>query len=795
MFRKAHAKGGGASYRPVRIDEPADGEQRDQPPPAPAPPPQPQPQQQQQQQPAAAAAQLPSTAARAPARAVAPPVPSLSFEAEDDGAAGSAAARVVTTQRAAPRRRMMAAYVPPDAGAADDSDGGDVRAAAMAGVERGDGRSAEASTRYSSDVLERLREATHGGRAGARAPSPAIAAEGAIPTAAEIHAAKEKRERMRAALQAAANGHASAGGASERRVASAVGGGADDFIPLGGGGGGKALAGRGRERRARATSPSSAHSSGSHTSVSSAELDFHGNREATRVAFAGVLPDATARRARAATGKRGGTSMGDANGDGGDGDGNGDGNGGGGGSGDDDDDDDDEQLAWEQTRLAHVRDQLHAAADGGARMPRMVKQAEIVPVRVVLTQLRELVAANRQHVDSVLERRSAHAAEKLSVAESIERTARAALADAERAGFFARMREFVIDVVDCVTTVAPAVEAACERAVASLAAVHTTLTAQRREDAFEALVGDAGADAAVSHGARSAFAGDGTADAAARAGALHVPADVARECEATLEGAADDFASLGGVVRRMAEWRTRFPKEYAQAFVEESLADLLAPYVQLELVRWRVWLRGEVSEHEWFQHLLSLCDADAADSAAPPLLRDCFRRLVAPYVGRVCAEVLDVWSASETRNVAAALGDILDIVGGESAAARQLHDSLLSRLRAETERAARWRNVLLARASALGELRARFVAEALVECVRSVVRAFAQLQRVLPEAVLRFVLLNKLAVETEQALGALAPEATSGLAASLTREWEACAGGARPAQGADAMDVSDGDAA
>lgn len=49
----------------------------------------------------------------------------------------------------------------------------------------------------------------------------------------------------------------------------------------------------------------------------------------------------------------------------------------------------------------------------------------------------------------------------------------------------------------------------------------------------------------------------------------------------------DEYGSLTAVKRRLEEWKARQPGAYADAYVSLSAPALFAPFVRLELLKWR----------------------------------------------------------------------------------------------------------------------------------------------------------------------------------------------------------------
>lgn len=95
----------------------------------------------------------------------------------------------------------------------------------------------------------------------------------------------------------------------------------------------------------------------------------------------------------------------------------------------------------------------------------------------------------------------------------------------------------------------------------------------------------------------------------------------------TLRDVAAEFSSVPAVLRRVQDFKARFPAQYARAYVSEALPALMSVYVRLQLLQWDpLYANGEdrgaappsvlnFEEHEWFRDLLEF----SGDGAKPPL--------------------------------------------------------------------------------------------------------------------------------------------------------------------------------
>ena len=56
---------------------------------------------------------------------------------------------------------------------------------------------------------------------------------------------------------------------------------------------------------------------------------------------------------------------------------------------------------------------------------------------------------------------------------------------------------------------------------------------------------------------------------------------------AVFRDADDEFGSLAAVKRRLEDWKARQPGAYRDAYVSVSAPALFAPFVRMELLKWR----------------------------------------------------------------------------------------------------------------------------------------------------------------------------------------------------------------
>lgn len=102
----------------------------------------------------------------------------------------------------------------------------------------------------------------------------------------------------------------------------------------------------------------------------------------------------------------------------------------------------------------------------------------------------------------------------------------------------------------------------------------------------------------------------------------------------TLLDVAEEFVAMSAVLRRVGDFKARFPAQYSRAYVSEALPALMSVYVRLQLLAWDpLYCNGEArdtavpgtlnfEEHDWFRDLLEF----SGDGAAREL-RMCWLRI------------------------------------------------------------------------------------------------------------------------------------------------------------------------
>ena len=71
------------------------------------------------------------------------------------------------------------------------------------------------------------------------------------------------------------------------------------------------------------------------------------------------------------------------------------------------------------------------------------------------------------------------------------------------------------------------------------------------------------------------------------------------------DDAREDLASPDALKTRLELWSSRYPEEYAAAYMSSSAPSLFAPYVRLELLRWDAAKDHHFDAHNWYQLLLN----------------------------------------------------------------------------------------------------------------------------------------------------------------------------------------------
>ncbi|PWY97255.1 hypothetical protein BCV70DRAFT_69364 [Testicularia cyperi] len=163
------------------------------------------------------------------------------------------------------------------------------------------------------------------------------------------------------------------------------------------------------------------------------------------------------------------------------------------------------------------------------------------------------------------------------------------------------------------------------------------------------------------------------------------------------------------VVSRFAEWRARYPTEYAQVWGGLSVAQIWQFYARREMVLWSLsgspeggW--SDLARARWFTGLKwyvenastlsrQLCpEGDGAAGAAAPeggeeeALASVIAEVVVPRLSTLCSKTLDVWSTNSVNEVLSAMDTLRESLGASDDRYGKLVDELVSKFSAQTER-------------------------------------------------------------------------------------------------------------
>ncbi|GAB4819481.1 hypothetical protein N2152v2_006527 [Parachlorella kessleri] len=156
---------------------------------------------------------------------------------------------------------------------------------------------------------------------------------------------------------------------------------------------------------------------------------------------------------------------------------------------------------------------------------------------------------------------------------------------------------------------------------------------------------------------------------------------------AVFKDASDEFSSIPAVKSQLEEWKGRYPGAYRDAYMSISAPALFAPFVRLELLRWRP-LEGAgagFDAHQWYQQLFDYGmgpDPAAADPEDPDanLIPQLVQKLVLPLARHLLESVWDPFSARKSRAAAGMLEDLLVYVPAEDEGLQGLLRLVQSRL-------------------------------------------------------------------------------------------------------------------
>lgn len=148
--------------------------------------------------------------------------------------------------------------------------------------------------------------------------------------------------------------------------------------------------------------------------------------------------------------------------------------------------------------------------------------------------------------------------------------------------------------------------------------------------------------------------------------------EVQEAADAVFRDADDEFGSLAAVKRRLEEWKARQPGAYRDAYVSLSAPALFAPFVRLELLKWRPLHGGDAGfdSQQWYQQLFDYgmpqdpSDLDPTDPDAN-LVPQLVQKLVLPLARQLLAGVWSPYSRRQSQAAAAMLADLLVYVPAE----------------------------------------------------------------------------------------------------------------------------------
>ena len=140
--------------------------------------------------------------------------------------------------------------------------------------------------------------------------------------------------------------------------------------------------------------------------------------------------------------------------------------------------------------------------------------------------------------------------------------------------------------------------------------------------------------------------------------------------EAAFRDAADEFGSLSAVKQQLEEWKRRYPGQYNDAYMSESVPALFAPFIRLELLSWTPLdapgsknFQG-IDQLAW--HKLLFDYGMPIDGREPShgdgdadLIPRLVKVLVLPIALAVVERLWDPFSAQESATIAAMLGELM----------------------------------------------------------------------------------------------------------------------------------------
>lgn len=152
------------------------------------------------------------------------------------------------------------------------------------------------------------------------------------------------------------------------------------------------------------------------------------------------------------------------------------------------------------------------------------------------------------------------------------------------------------------------------------------------------------------------------------------------------EDTADEFRSLDPVATRFEEWKKKYPKDYATAYVPVALSQVFEPYVRMEMVRWNPLEGGRDGGGEqggealegfaWFERLFAYGQGEGeggsegegeredADERLVPVMVE---KVVVGKLQQILEDCYDPVSGKETQRAVAAVQGLLIYEPGKHA--------------------------------------------------------------------------------------------------------------------------------
>lgn len=128
----------------------------------------------------------------------------------------------------------------------------------------------------------------------------------------------------------------------------------------------------------------------------------------------------------------------------------------------------------------------------------------------------------------------------------------------------------------------------------------------------------------------------------------------------------EEYNSIDSINIKFQEWKTKFPETYKEAYVEESLSKVFAPYIRLQLFSWNPISVIKFTDFPWFESM----------KEHSSILQEIIKKVVFPLVSHSISKCYNPFSEQETQNCVALIEEFIKY----KALSEDIYISLLERI-------------------------------------------------------------------------------------------------------------------